>query len=242
MNFGYLGVLWPSGGRVFSAGPLFGLSDVLGWSPEGGLDVGDVCVVGKDIWGMGSPLSSGAGTVSLPLGVLSPLPWMLTPPQLLWVSTPSLSPWVSILSPSSWVMLMSVLGFSRGMGGVDGGVDVKGVDVGGVDVGGVDIGGMDVGGVDVGGVDVGGVSISSVGVGGVGVGGAGCVGIGDFGAINIGPSGAGVFVTEGTAVLMVGMVGVVLGSGLVVKPRLFTDHRCSSSMPAGHENEYNKKG
>ena len=94
---------------------------------------------------------------------------------------------------------------------------------------------------DVGGVDIGGVSIGSVGVGGVGVGGAGCVGIGDFGAINIGPSGAGVFVTEGTAVLMVGTVGVALGSGLVVKPQLFTDRRCSSSVPASYENEYNKK-
>ena len=221
MNFGYLGTLRPSGGCVFSAGPLFGSSDMLGWSPEGGSDVGDVCVAGKDIWGVGSPLSSGAGTASLPLGVPSPLPWMLTPPQLPWVSTPSLSPWVSILSPSSWVMSMSVSGFSRGVGGVDGGVDV--------------------GGVDVGGVDIGGVSIGSVGVGGVGVGGAGCVGVGDFGAINIGPSGAGVFVTEGTAVLMVGTVGVALGSGLVVKPQLFTDRRCSSSVPAGYENEYNKK-
>ena len=119
---------------------------------------------------------------------------------------------------------MSVSGFLRGVGGV-GGVD----------------GGVDIKGVDVGGVDIGGVSIGSVGVGGVGVGGAGCVGVGDFGAINIGPSGAGVFVTEGTAVLMVGTVGVALGSGLVVKPRLFTDRRCSSSVPAGYENEYNKK-
>ena len=241
MNFGYLGTLRPSGGCVFSAGPLFGSSDVLGWSPEGGSDVGDVCVAGKDIWGVGSPLSSGAGTASLPPGVPSPSPRMLTPPQLPWVSTPSLSPWVSILSPSSWVMSMSVSGFLRGVGGVDGGVDVKGVDVGGVDIKGVDVGGVDIGGVDVGGMDIGGVSIGSVGVGGVGIGGAGCVGVGDFGAINIGPSGAGVFVTEGTAVLMVGTVGVALGSGLVVKPRLFMDRRCSSSVPAGYENEYKKK-
>ena len=216
MIFGYLGTLWLSGGCVFSAGPLFGSSKVLGGSPEGGSDVGDVCVAGKDIWGVGSPLSLGAGTVLLLPGVLSPSPWILTPLQLPWVLTPLLSLWVSILSPSSWVMSMSVSGFLRSMGGVDGGVDVKGVDIGGV-------------------------SIGSVGIGGVGIGGAGCVGVGDFGAINIGPSGAGVFVTEGTAVLMVGMVGVALGSGLVMKPQLFTDCHCSSSVPASYENEYNKK-